>query len=106
MISDRKILLISLMALFCFSAISFSQEPSTPQKEVIAILGTGDMGDSFGPRLAELGYTIVYGSRNPDSEKVSALLEKTGNGASATTNALAARKAEIVFLALPWGPME
>lgn len=37
------------------------------------------MGDSFGPRLAELGYTIIYGSRNPDSQRVAALVEKTGN---------------------------
>lgn len=103
---NGKFLLISLVALFCFSAPSFSQGPPESQKEVIAILGTGDMGDSFGPRLADLGYKIVYGSRTPDSDKVVALLEKTGNGASATTNDLAARKADIVFLALPWGPME
>jgi len=103
---DWNFLLISLMVLLCFSAPSFSQESPDSKKEVIAILGTGDMGDSFGPRLAELGYEIVYGSRNPNSDKVVALLEKTGNGASATTNDLAARKAEIVFLALPWGPME
>ncbi len=103
---NRNFLPISLVALLCFSAPGFSQEPPESQKEVIAILGTGDMGDSFGPRLADLGYKIVYGSRNPESDKVVALLEKTGNGASATTNDLAARKAEIVFLALPWGPME
>jgi hypothetical protein len=106
MISDWKILLTSLMTLFCFSPESFSQEHSSSQKEVIAILGTGDMGDSFGPRLAKLGYVVVYGSRNPESERVVALVRKTGNGASATTNDMAARKAEIVFLALPWEPME
>jgi predicted dinucleotide-binding enzyme len=37
---------------------------------------------------------------------VVALLEKTGNGATAATNDAAARKADVVFLALPWGPME
>lgn len=103
---NGNFLLISLVGLLCFSAPSFSPESPESQKEVIAILGTGDMGDSFGPRLADLGYKIVYGSRDPESDKVVALLEKTGNGASATTNDLAARKAEIVFLALPWGPME
>jgi len=98
--------LVSLMALLCWSATSFSQESSPSQKEVIAILGTGDMGDSFGPRLADLGYEVVYGSRNPKSERVIALVEKTGNGASAATNDVAAQKADIVFLALPWEPME
>jgi predicted dinucleotide-binding enzyme len=99
-------LLVSLVGLHCFSAPSLSDESSAIRKEVIAILGTGDMGDSFGPRLADLGYKIVYGSRSPDSDKVIALLESTGNGASATTADRAAQQAEIVFLALPWGPME
>jgi len=73
---------------------------------VIAILGTGDMGDSFGPRLAELGYQVIYGSRNPDSKRVVALVSRTGHGASAATSDVAARKADVVFLALPWEPME
>ena len=34
-------------------------------RETVAIIGTGDLGDSFGPRLAKLGYRVVYGSRNP-----------------------------------------
>jgi predicted dinucleotide-binding enzyme len=106
MTGDRNILTISLVALLCFSAKSLSEESSHPQKEIIAILGTGDMGNSFEPRLAKLGYRIVYGSRNPHSEKVVALVEKTGNGATAMTSDMAARKAEIVFLALPWAPME
>ena len=35
-----------------------------------------------------------------------ALVEKTGNGASAMTSDMAARSADIVFLAIPWEPME
>jgi predicted dinucleotide-binding enzyme len=106
MARDWNILLVSLLALLCFSANSFSQESSPSQKEVIAILGTGDMGDSFGPRLAELGYKVVYGSRNTESDRVLALLENTGQGATAPTNDIAAQRADVVFLALPWGPME
>jgi len=103
---DRNILFVSLLVLICFSAISFSQGSSPSQKEVIAILGTGDMGDSFGPRLAELGYKVVYGSRNPESDRVLALIENTGHGAISATNDIAAQRADVVFLALPWGPME
>ncbi len=106
MTTSRILLIIATSALLCFSATSFSEEYSRPNKEVIAILGTGDMGDSFGPRLAKLGYKIIYGSRNPVSERVVALVEKTGNGASAMTSDMAARNAEIVFLAIPWEPME
>ncbi len=75
-------------------------------KETIAVLGTGDMGDSFGPRLADLGYRVIYGSRTPKSERVKDLIERTGNNASAATNHVAAREADIVILALPWRPME
>lgn len=106
MTTNRILLIIASSALLCFSAKGFSQDSSQPNKEVIAILGTGDMGDSFGPRLAKLGYKIIYGSRSPESERVAALVEKTGNGASAMTSDLAARNADIVFLAIPWEPME
>ena len=102
----RKIPAIFFLVFLGLSAACASQDGAQPQKETIAVLGTGDMGDSFGPRLAALGYTIVYGSRNPTSDKVVALLELTGHGATATTNDKAARKADIVILALPWGPME
>lgn len=93
-----------------FSAAWISLQPlaqSTVTKdEVVAVLGTGDMGDSFGPRLAALGYRVVYGSRNPDGDRVRALITRTGANASAATSDVAANEADIVFLALPWEPME
>lgn len=82
-------------------ASSFAQDRGT-----IAVIGTGDMGDSLGPRLAEIGYTIVYGSRDPSREKVRNLVDLTGHGASATTQKAAANRADIVLLAVPWPPME
>ena len=106
MARDWNILLVSLLALLCFSANSFSQESSPSQKEVIAIIGTGDIGGPFGPRFAELGYSVVYGSRDPASEKVKSLLETTGHGATATTQEAAAQQGDIVLLAVPWPPME
>ena len=93
-------------------ACSQSDEPiesktgSPLPKDTVAILGTGDMGDSFGPRLAALGYRVVYGSRNPASDKVKALLELTGHDATATTQKEAAQQGDIVLLALPWPAME
>lgn len=74
--------------------------------ETVAVIGTGDMGDSLGPRLAELGYRVVYGSRRPESEPVKALVEATGETASATTSAAAAAQAQIVITAVPWSAME
>jgi predicted dinucleotide-binding enzyme len=83
-----------------------SETDSQTPKETVAVLGTGDMGNSFGPRLAALGYRIVYGSRNPESDKVKALLELTGHDATATTQKEAAQQGDIVLLALPWPAME
>ena len=72
----------------------------------VGIIGTGDMGDSLGPRFAELGYKVVYGSRNPDSEKSRNLVKKTGKNASVTTQKEAAQAGDIVVLVVPWPAME
>ena len=103
--TTKAVLIVLLTVLLGFSEISGSENTSQPQKEIIAMLGTGDMGDSLGPRLAKLGYTVIYGSRTPDHERVVALVERTGNGASATTSEIAARRADIIFLAMPWEPI-
>jgi predicted dinucleotide-binding enzyme len=72
----------------------------------VAIIGTGDMGDSLGPRLAGLGYTVVYGSRDPEAGRIAELVAKTGDGASAALPADATAKADIIVLAVPWPAME
>ena len=72
------------------------------EAKVIAVLGTGRMGAAVGGRLAGLGHTVVYGSREPGRADVLELVEKTGNGASAATNADAASSADWIFLAIPY----
>lgn len=74
--------------------------------ETVAIIGTGDMGDSIGPRLAEKGYRIIYGSRDPTRESVQTLVSHTGASARATSQREAAQAADIVVLAVPWPAME
>jgi predicted dinucleotide-binding enzyme len=69
--------------------------------ETIAVIGTGDVGGALGPEFATLGHQVIYGSRNPGSEKVAALVQRTGHGALATTPQEATLKAEIVVLAVP-----
>jgi NADPH-dependent F420 reductase len=69
--------------------------------DTIAIIGTGDVGGALGPEFAAQGHTIVYGSRDPQRDKVTKLVEKTGELASATTPADAAAEADIVVLAVP-----
>lgn len=89
-----------------FAVLSLFPTAFASERETIAIIGTGDLGDSLGVRLADLGYSVIYGSRSPDSERVQAVVAKTGNGASATSQQEAANKAEIIFLPIPWPAME
>jgi predicted dinucleotide-binding enzyme len=69
--------------------------------DTIAVIGTGDVGGALGPEFAALGHSVIYGSRNPGSENVVALVERTGHGARAMKPVDAAEKAEIVVLAVP-----
>ena len=96
---------IAFCSLFV-AAVLWAPIGCATERETVAIIGTGDLGDSIGFRLAELGYTVVYGSRTPDSDRVKALVSLTGNGASAATQKEAARQGEIIFLAIPWPAMK
>jgi NADPH-dependent F420 reductase len=69
--------------------------------DTIAVIGTGDVGGALGPKFAAQGHTIVYGSRDPERNKVKELVANTGEDASATTPADAAAQADIVVLAVP-----
>jgi predicted dinucleotide-binding enzyme len=95
---------LALLATTCvfMSELQAADSPKPP----VAMIGTGDMGDSLGPRFAELGYPVIYGSRNPDRDSVQALVRRTGHGASATTQLEAAQAGKIVVLAVPWPAME
>lgn len=92
---------LSLACIYAASASELTSAAHDGRKETIAVLGTGDMGSAFGPRLAALGYRVIYGSRAPDSTKAKALLESTGANAKAASNVTAANQADIVLLALP-----
>jgi predicted dinucleotide-binding enzyme len=98
----KRITLIILAAVLALgSTSSFAGE-----KETIAIIGTGDLGDSLGVQLGAAGYTIVYGSRDPTRDAAKALVEATGESASVTTQRDAAEAASVVLLAVPWPPVE
>jgi len=80
--------------------------PTIVNAETIAVIGTGSVGSALGPRFAEIGHTVVYGSRTPDREDVQALAAATSADASATTQSEAAQMADIVLLAIPWSVAE
>lgn len=80
--------------------------PGAPSAEIIAMIGTGEVGSALGPEFAAQGHKIVYGSRNPDRNSVHELVARTGGGASATNQADAVAGADIVVLAVPWYAVE
>jgi predicted dinucleotide-binding enzyme len=80
--------------------------PTIVSAETIAVIGTGSVSSALGPRFAEIGHTVVYGSRTPDREDVQALVAATSGDASATTQSEAAQMADIVLLAIPWSVAE
>ena len=93
MSSRRSLIEIALLLLTLVVVPAFA--------DTIAIIGTGDVAGALGPRFAEQGHTIVYGSRDPGRSSVNKLVERSGEGASATTQAAASAQASIVVLAVP-----
>ena len=92
----RRYIVMTLFALFANSLLA----------ETVAVIGTGSVGGTLGPRFASLGHEVVYGSRSPESAEVQALVKATSDSASATTQAAAAQQADIVLLAVPWNVAE
>jgi len=61
----------------------------------IAVIGAGRVGRALGARWTGVGHDVVYGVRDPQSEKVADL-------PSVSTVAEAVRNAEVVLVSLPW----
>ncbi len=81
--------------------------PGETQRLVtVAVIGTGSVASALGPRLAQLGHTVIYGSREPTRESVRTLVARTGTKASAATPQDAASRAEVIVLAVPTEALE
>jgi NADPH-dependent F420 reductase len=88
--------------LFCTAALAANLAAA----ETIALIGTGNVGTALGRRFAEHGHTVIYGSRDPSSAEVAALVLETGHGARALIPAEAAARSRVVVLAVPWTATE
>ena len=80
--------------------------PLAGRSETIALIGTGEVSEAFGPRFAELGHQVIYGSRTPDRPEVQEMVRATGTGASAALPDEAAAQADIVMINVPWSVAE
>lgn len=72
----------------------------------IAVIGSGNVGGTLGRRWAEKGHEIVYGTRDPKSDKIKKLLKTTGGMAKASELKRAVSESSVVVLAIPWPAAE
>jgi 8-hydroxy-5-deazaflavin:NADPH oxidoreductase len=68
----------------------------------IGILGAGNIGGNLGKGWAAAGHEIVFGVRDPQSEKTTAAIAAAGPNAQAASVREAADFGEVVALAVPW----
>jgi predicted dinucleotide-binding enzyme len=69
----------------------------------IAVIGTGNVGRALGTRLTLGGHRVVFGTRDPESERVRTLLAEVSGDVEAGPSAEAVQDSEVVILATPWG---
>ncbi len=94
-------ILTLLLILLAGLAVTTAQGQPERDPEIIAIIGTGNVGSTLGKIWAAAGHRVIYGSRSPDSPRVQRLLADTGFGATATSQADAARQGDIVMIPIP-----
>ncbi|XP_075684863.1 metalloreductase STEAP4-like [Rhinoderma darwinii] len=70
------------------------QTMESAKLETVCIFGTGDFGRSLGLKLLQCGYSVVFGSRNPNSSN---LIPK---GAEILSHSEAAKKSAIIIIAI------
>lgn len=68
----------------------------------ISIIGAGRVGGSLGKIWASKGHGIVFGVRNPNSEKTKKALQDIGDAAAVLFVKDAAQQADVIVLATPW----
>lgn len=68
----------------------------------IAIIGTGNVGSALGQGWAGQGHEVVFGTRQPESQKVQDLLVEVGGGSTAVAIPAAIQQSEIIVFATPW----
>lgn len=67
---------------------------SSEKRETVCIFGTGDLGRSLGLKMLQCGYSVVFGSRNPQMPGL------VPSGAQILSHSEAARESDIIILAV------
>lgn len=72
----------------------------------IGIIGSGDVAQSLGKGLLELGHSVMLGTRDQNKKELAMWRKKANKGASLGTTTEAAHYAEIAILAVAWHAAE
>ncbi len=72
----------------------------------VGIIGTGSVGGTLGARWAQGGHAVVFGTREPQSDKLLELLSKAGARARAASVQEAVDASDVILLATPWEAMQ
>jgi len=67
----------------------------------ISMIGAGNISGTLGSKWAAQGHEVVFGVREPQAEKVQALLAQSGHGATAVPLSESVLRAEVVVFAVP-----
>lgn len=68
----------------------------------IGILGAGNVGGRLGKVWAQKGHDVMFSSRQPDSERMNALLEEVAGNAVAGSLDETIAYSNILVLSVPW----
>lgn len=68
----------------------------------IGMIGSGNVGAALGKGWAKKGHSVVFGVRDPQSEKLKPLLKQAGPNARAASVQEAASFGDVVVFATPW----
>jgi predicted dinucleotide-binding enzyme len=71
----------------------------------ITIIGSGNIGGTLGRRWAEVGHSVTFGARDPQSPKAQTALAAAGPTAQLAAIADALATSDVVLLALPGAAM-
>lgn len=71
----------------------------------IAVIGAGNVGSTLAEKWVAAGHQVVFGVRDPEADKVKAVLDRIPS-AKAASLAAAAESGEVVVLTTPWSATE
>lgn len=105
-IMKKWILKTVLFCLFCSitacgqNKSNKESDYSVPTKETIGIIGAGNVGSTLGEKWAKAGYKVLFSSLNLEESKK--LAKKTGHQSEGVSVEDAAKRGNIIVLAVPF----